>query len=74
MVINARDFNAPLLPSNLRGGVGYHRRSRCLEEESDTTAGVDKRSDNSAGGWHARYLTPPLRLEGGAVGYYRRSR
>ena len=31
MVINAEIFNAPLPPSNLRGGIGYHRRSRCLE-------------------------------------------
>ena len=48
----------------LRGGVGYHRRSRCLEGELDTTAGADECSDNSGGGRHARYLTPPLRLEG----------
>ena len=36
-----------------------------LEGELDTTAGADKRSDISACGRHARYLTPPLRLEGG---------
>ena len=36
-----------------------------VEGELDTTAGADERSDNSGCGWHARYLTPPLRLEGG---------
>ena len=35
-----------------------------LEGELVTTAGADERSDNSGGGRHARYLTPPLRLEG----------
>ena len=59
MVINARDFNAPLPPLILEG-------------ELDTTAGVDERSDTSRCGWHARHLTPPLRLEGaGGVDYCR---
>ena len=36
-----------------------------LEGELDTTAGIDDRSDTCGCERHARYLTPPLRLEGG---------
>ena len=51
-------FNAPLPPSNLRGGVGYHRRSRCLEGEQEQMlrGGVEQMSavtPADAGGMHA---------------------